>query len=121
VIRRQTRDLSVGDVFDRISTSGVFCEGGVIIINMSGSWVENNVLKDGAESDGVVDIWLFLSGKTDGLCVATTLNVENTTITPAVLVVTDQGTVGVGGQSCLAGTGQTKENGDISILTLICR
>lgn len=36
-----------------------------------------------------------------------------------MLVVTDQGSVGVGGESGLAGTRQTKEEGDIAVLALV--
>jgi len=64
---------------------------------MSGVWVENNVLKNGSEFNGVIDVGFLLSGQTNGLCVATTLDVEHTTVTPAVLVVTDQGTVRIRG------------------------
>ncbi len=39
----------------------------------------------------------------DALSVAATLNVENTVITPAVLVVTDQRPDGICGQGCLPG------------------
>jgi hypothetical protein len=36
-----------------------------------------------------------------------------------VLVVTDESTIGVGGESGLAGTGETEEEGDVAIGTLV--
>jgi len=49
------------------------------------------------------------------------LDVEDTTITPAVLIITNQGTVWISRKSGLSGTWQTKEDSDIAILTLIRR
>lgn len=38
-----------------------------------------------------------------------------------MLVVSDEGSVWIGGQSCLSSPGQTEEDSDISVLTLIGR
>jgi len=46
VVRRQARDLCVGDVFNRISTASVLGQSDVIIIDKASLRVENNVLKN---------------------------------------------------------------------------
>lgn len=84
--------------------ASVLGEGGVVIVDNSGAWVEDDVLEDRAELDGVEDIWLLLGGKANALGVATTLNVEDTLIRPAVLVITNQSPLRVCGESGLAGT-----------------
>ena len=115
------RDLGVLDVLDGVCATSVLGEGGVIVIDNSGGGVEDDVLKDGAKLDGVENIGLLLGGETNALGVAAALNVEDALVAPAVLVVTDQGTLGVGRESCLASAGETEEDGNISVLTLVGR
>jgi hypothetical protein len=114
------RNLGVGDVLNWISASGVLGEGNIIVVNEAGVWVENDILEDGTEFDGSINIWLLLRGEAHALGVATTLDIEDTSFSPAVLIITDQIAVWIGGESGLAGTGKTEENGDIAILTLVC-
>lgn len=115
----QAGDLCVGDVLDGVGAAGVLGEGDVVVVDLAGDGVEDDVLEDGAVADGVVDIRLLLGRQANALGVAATLDVEDTAVTPAVLVVTDQGTVGVGRQCGLAGSRQTKEEGDIAVLALV--
>ena len=65
-------------------------------------------------------ISMFSKREPCGLTYAS-LNVKDTTVSPAVLVVTNQSTLGVGRQSGLAGSRQTEENGNITGLTLVGR
>jgi hypothetical protein len=51
----------------------------------------------------------------------TTLNVEHAPVTPAVLIVADQGSVGVGRQRRLASARETEEKRDIAVLALVGR
>lgn len=51
----------------------------------------------------------------------TTLNVEDTIITPAVLVVTNKRTLGVSGKSSLASSGKAEEDRHITLLALVGR
>lgn len=118
---RNTWNLGVVDILNWVGATGVLGESDIIVIDETGLWVEDNVLKDGAELDGVVNIWLLLSGETNALGVAASLNVEDTGVGPAVLVITNELSVLVGGEGGLAGSGKTEENGDISILTLVGR
>jgi hypothetical protein len=106
-------------LLDLDSPSGVLSEGGVVIVDETGLGVENHILQNGAKLDGVVNIRFLLTGETNALCVALQLlvqgphlkmavrtysafNVEDTSVTPAVLIVTNQGTVWIGGKSGLA-------------------
>ena len=116
---RLAGDLGVLDVLDGVGAASVLGQGVVIVVDNTGDRVENNVLEDGTELDGVENIGLLLCGETNGLSVATTLDVEDTCVRPAVLVVTDERTLGVSRQGGLAGTGQTEEDGNIAVLALV--
>ena len=52
--------------------------------------------------DGAVNIRLSLFGEIDGLRVAAALEVEDTILVPTMLVVTDEGSLGIGGEGGLA-------------------
>ena len=52
--------------------------------------------------DGVVDIGFGVLIQVDDLCVAAALEVEHAVVVPAVLVIADQQTLGIGGQGGLA-------------------
>jgi hypothetical protein len=84
-----TRNLSIGDIFDGVGAASVFCDANIVVIGDAGDRVVDDVLEDGAEADSVEDVGLLLSGKVDGLCVAATFNVENTSVGPDVFIVTD--------------------------------
>lgn len=79
VVIADTWDLGVLDVLDWVSAitmlafasclcckiylpTSVFCQGSVIVINGTGSWVENDVLENGAEANGTENIWFLLCG-----------------------------------------------------------
>lgn len=121
VVVADTGNLGVVDVLNRVGATGVLSKGGIIVVNNAGDGVENGVLKNGAEADGVENIGLLLGGETNALGVATTLNVEDTGVSPAVLVVTDQLALSISGQGGLASTRQTEEDGNITIRTLVGR
>lgn len=113
------RNLGVLNVLDGVGAASVLGKSGVVVVNLSGYGVEDDVLEDGTELDGAVNIRLLLGGETNALGVATTLDVEDTLVGPAVLVVTDESALGVGRESGLASTGQTEEDGDIAVLALV--
>ena len=116
---RHAGDLGVLDVLDGVGAAGVLGQGRVVIVDQTADGVEDHVLQNGAEADGVENIGLLLGRETDALGVAAALDVEDTGVGPAVLVVTDQGTVGVRGQGGLARAGQTEEDGDVAVLALV--
>lgn len=85
-----TRDLGARDEVDGVSATSVFGDADIIVIWDAGSWVVNDVFKDRAVADGPEDIWLLLGGEVDAFGIAATLNVEDTSIGPDVLVITDE-------------------------------
>jgi hypothetical protein len=119
VVAGDAGNLGVLDVLDGVGAASVLSESGVIVVDDSGGGVEDDILEDGAKLDGVENIRLLLGGETNTLGVATALDVEDTGVAPAVLVVADQGTLGVGRECCLASARETEEHGDVSVLTLV--
>jgi len=116
---RLAGDLGVLDVLDGVGAASVLGQGVVIVVDDTGDGVEDDVLEDGAELDGVENIRLLLGGEANGLGVAAALDVEDTCVGPAVLVVTDERTLRVGRQSGLASARETEEHGDITVLALV--
>jgi hypothetical protein len=51
-----TGDLGVFNVFDWVSASSVFSNGNIVVIGYSIGRVVNDVLEDGSELDGTVDL-----------------------------------------------------------------
>lgn len=107
-------DLGVGDVLNRIGATSVFCDADIVIIRETGCRVVDNVLEDGTELDSVVDIRFLFSREVDALGVASTLNIENTSVRPHMLIITNQQTIGIGRKCGLASTRKTEEQGDIT-------
>lgn len=132
----QAGDLGVVDVFDGVGAgiesvltimrmgrgnlpASVLSECRVIVVDLAGFGVKDDVFQDRAVADGTVDIGLLLGRQANALGVAAALNVEDAAVAPAVLVVTDEGTVGVGGQGRLAGARQAEEERDVAVLALV--
>ena len=78
--------------------------------------IQSYVLQQSVSLDSVVDIRLGLLVQVDNLGVAAALEVEHAVVVPAVLVIADQQTLGIGGQGGLAGAGQTEEDGSVCLL-----
>lgn len=81
--------LSVIDELQRIRSSSVFSNGSIMIVNFSAGFLQHNVLQNGSKSDGTVDFRLFLFAKSDTLGIASTFDVENTFVSPDMLIVAD--------------------------------
>ncbi len=102
---------------DRIGGAGVLGQAVVIEIHPAGVLVDGDVFQDGAEvAGGFPDQRLQFLAQLDGLGIAAALEVEDAVVAPAVLVVADQGPLGIGGQGGLAGAGQAEEQGGIAAL-----
>ena len=113
------RYFGVVDVLDRIGTAGVFGQCRVCVINLTGVRVKYHILEDGAEFDSVEDVWFFLGGEVDAFGVAAAFDVEDAIVGPAVLVITDEFALGVGGEGGLAGAGKTEENCHVALFTFV--
>ena len=101
--------LNVGD---GVGHTGVLGDG---LVGKVASAVlgHGDVLQQGVAADGVVDVGLGLLVQVDDLGIAAALEVEHAVVVPAVLVVADQQTLGIGGQGGLAGAGQAEEDGGV--------
>lgn len=120
MVGREARNLGVLDVLNWVCTAGVLCEGGVIVVYDTRCWVKDDIFEDRTELDGVENIRLLLGGQTNALGVASTFDVEDTSITPAVLVVTNQGTLWVCGECGLSSSRETEEDRYIAVLAFVC-
>jgi hypothetical protein len=101
-----------GDELDRVGASGVLSDGDVVVVGLPIRRVVDDVLEDRSELDGVVDFGLLLLGQVDALGVAAALDVEDSSVGPDVLVVSDEQTFRVGRE----GAGGRGERGDTSML-----
>ena len=68
------------------------------------------VLKKSISSDCVVDIWLRILIQVDNLSIASTFEVENAVVIPAVLIITDQETLRICRKCSLSCSRQTEED-----------
>ena len=91
------RNAGVGNKLDGVCATGVLGDTDVVVVGLSRNDVIDNVLENGTEADGIVNLGLLLGGKVNALGVASTLDVKNTVVRPDVLIITNQLTVGVGG------------------------
>ena len=103
------------DVVARITGAGVLREGRIRVVRLTGVVVDDDVLHDGAERDGVVDHRLRLAGEVDALGVAAAFQVEHRPRRPTMLVVADQKPLRVRGQRRLAGARQAEEQRHIAL------
>jgi hypothetical protein len=132
-------DLGVVDVLDGVRATGVLSDASVLVVGLAGEGVVRDVLKDRTEADGAcrqkrrsdvasttrhakqrtVDFRLLLGAKADALGVASSLNVENSSVGPDVLVVADELPRGVSRQSGLSGSGESEEERDVAVGSLV--
>ena len=110
------------DVIDRIGDTGVLGHALVSEIELSGLVIDRDVLKQSISLDCAVDIGFCILVEVDNLCVAAALEVEDTLVVPAVLIIADQQSLGICGKGGLAGAGQTEEDGGVLALKIcVCR
>ena len=107
--------LVVADVVDGVGHTTVLGLAHVVVVQTA-VLLHHHVLEESVALDGVPNIGLLLLGEVDGLGVAASLEVEDTVVIPAVLVVSDQETLGVGGEGGLTGSGETEEQGAVAVL-----
>ena len=113
-------EFGIGDKLDWVGTSSVFRLFGTGIVDFARVLVEHDVFKNGTKLDGVKDFRFFFVRQINALCVASTFNVEHTVVGPAVLVVANQHTVGVGAQRSFTSAGKPKKERYFSFLALVC-
>ena len=103
------------DEVDGVAYAGVLCNALVGEVDFT-FFVDGYVLEEGVATDGVVDVGLALFVEVDNLGVAAAFVVEHAVVVPAVFVVTDEQTFGVGGQGGLTCTAEAEEDGGVLAL-----
>ncbi len=94
----------VRDRLQRVGAAGVVSQRIVGKVQLQRFGVVDHVLDHGAKAvGGGVDFRLGFGVEVDGLGVAAAFEVEDAAVGPAMLVITDQGAVGVGRKGGLAG------------------
>ena len=111
-----TRDLSVGNELNRVGATSVLSDADIIVVRSSRHRVVDDVFKDAAISDGVKNIRLLLCREVDAFGVTSALNVEDTSVRPDMFVITDEKTIGVGGECGLASAGKSEKESNVTAL-----
>ncbi|MBA7623095.1 hypothetical protein ES703_30488 [subsurface metagenome] len=112
----------VGDELQRIGSAGVLGQDVIIQVNPAGGRIIDHIFQYGTEFPGAgVYLWFIFGGEADDLGVAAGFEIEHAGGTPAVLVITDQPSFGIGGQGGLARTAEPEENGHVPIITHVSR
>ncbi len=105
----------VRDEVERVGGARVLGLPRVVEVDHARVVVDDHVLQHGAEARaGLVDLGLGVTRELDRLGVATTFEVEDAVVGPAVFVVADERALGVGGEGRLAGAGEPEEERDVS-------
>ena len=110
--RRRNGTDNVVNMINGIADAGILGDGLVAEVDLAVG-VHGNVLQQSIPADGVVDVRLGFLVQVDDLGIAAALEVKDTVIVPAVLIIADKQALGVGGQGGLAGAGQAEEDGGI--------
>ena len=96
---------------NRIRRAGIFCQRTIIQINSAGRFIQHHILQNRTEGAcGLENLRLLLCRQFDHFGVATPLEIKDAVLTPAMLVIADQGPRCISRQRRLAGTGQTEEH-----------
>jgi len=78
-------------------------------VNFSCMGIESNVLEYSSKSNCIKNLWLFLARKPNSFGIASSLHVENSPISPYVLVVSDQLSISYSTQSSFSCSRKSKE------------
>src|SRR5215210_6934770 len=108
-------------VLQRVGDAGILRQHAVGVVYFARAPVHNHVLEHGPKADGVPDLGFLLGGEVYRLRVAAALEVEDSRIRPAVLVVADQTPLGVGGEGRLARAREPEEKRDVVFFTHVGR
>ena len=104
---------AVVDEFDRVGATGVLRFARVSKVGHA-ALIEDDVFQHRAEATGgAEDGRLVFFGEIDELGVAPSFEVEDAVGAPTVLVVTDEGALGICGKRGLSGAGEPEENGRV--------
>lgn len=108
-----TRNSGVGNVLDGIGTAGILCDRAVIVIDFASDGVNNDILKDASKLDGIKNLGLLVSRQVDAFGIAATFDVEDSVVSPAMLIVANEIPMDVSRQGSLTSARQAKEQSDV--------
>ena len=111
----------MGNELDRIRDSSVLSERSVREIDLPRDRINRRVLEDSSEADRAVNFGFSLIGEAQALGVAASLDIEDASLGPTVLIVSDQVAMRIGRESRFAGPGEAEEERDITIRPFIRR
>lgn len=115
-----SRELSAWNMFQRIANSCVFSNRYIIKINSS--WLVRvifDILNNSTKLDSIPNFGFFLSAEIDGFSIASSFNVEDTLVSPDVLIITNQSSLRISTESSLTSTRQAEQESGVSTLAFI--
>lgn len=118
----RARYMRVRDEFNRIRAARVLRDANVVIVGRPRSRVVDDVLEDAAKADRIVYLGLLRGREVDGLGIATSFDVEDTSVGPYVLIITDEKAPRVSAERCLSRSRQTEKECHITVVdAYVCR
>jgi hypothetical protein len=88
--------ISVLDLRNGVAGTRIFGQTAVVQVDLTSLCIDNYVLQNRAEpSSRRVNVRLSFGAQANDLCVAPTFHIEDAIIAPAVLVVSNQGSLGI--------------------------
>src|SRR6476661_3638116 len=109
------------NIINRIGHTCIFGQRAISVIGFAGLLIQNNVFTDRTETHRIIDLRLMFPGEVDTLGITAALEIEDTIISPTMLIITDQAPIWVSGKARLAGTRKAKEESDITLRTDVRR
>src|SRR5258705_11685594 len=105
---RRAGDFGILNELYRIRAPGILGDTCIREVHML-VVVQNHVFQHGAETQRLEDIRFALRCEVDCFRVATAFNVEDAFITPAMLVVSDELTLGIGGKRSFSSPAEARK------------
>ena len=107
------------NVVQRVCDAGVLSEAPVVIVRHA--VIQHDVFENRAVFDGVPDLGFGVMTQVDAFCITPTFKVECAVVRPAVLIVSDESSVGISGERGLAGAGKPEEQHGVFVPADVCR
>ncbi len=104
------------DMIDRVRDAGVFGFGTIVEIN-GAVFAHGDVFQQRITANRMINFWLRFFRQFDGFGVAAAFKIEHAVVIPTVLIIANQTTFRVGGESGFSGTGKAEEDRDIAFFT----
>ena len=109
------RGLGVGDKLDGVGSACIFRNGRVVVIDLTRVGIHNDVFQHRSETDRGKDGRFLFGGQVNCFGVTAPFDIENAVVGPAMFVVSDQGSFGIGGQSGFTCPGQPEEQRNVAL------